>query len=489
MAFARRASFSSSAFWVALEVVGGSVFSSLGLIVIAGLIGPADLGLAAVALGFAQTANFFTDTLYQDAIIQRRRLSPLHVGSALWSVLLLAVVLGGGMALLAGWIGRLYGQDELSRLLLVLAPLPIASAITSIQTARLRRAMQFRILTINASLSRALATAAGLALALKGYGAWAVIAQYGLGVAILGILYSATMNWRLARRFSLAHAWEITSFGARCTSTYFLDGARGRLFFAVIANYLPLAVVGQVNLAWRVVDSLATVIASALVRLYLPFFSRVQAHAATLRSAVQDANLLTAALLGPVFAVLALTSDDLVRCIGSAKWQGLEILLPWLCAGAMGTILRMPATVAMTAIGQPLLATIGLAGVFVATFGAVVIGAPTTGVYAVLCWTLPLIANVPFSMVVASRCMGLSLRDQVGALLPAVLMTGAVTLATVAARQMAGADHVVLRLLHEIPAAGISYLILAAIVLDLHRRRRRTSGATAVPVGSVGGVS
>jgi PST family polysaccharide transporter len=389
------------------------------------------------------------------------------------------------MALLAGWIGRLYGQDELSLLLLVLAPLPIASAITSIQTARLRRAMQFGILTINASLSRALATAAGLVLALNGYGAWAVIVQYGLGVASLGILYSATMNWRLASRFSLAHALEITSFGARCTSVYFLDGVRGRLFFAVLGHYLPLAVVGQVNLAWRVVDSLTTVIGSALGRLYLPFFSRVQARAASLRSAVHDASLLTATLLCPVFAVLALTSGDLVRLVGSAKWGGIEILMPWLCAGAMGAILRLPVNIALTAIGQPLLATIGLAGVFVATFGAVVISVPATGVHAVLCWTLPMIANVPFSMVVASWYMGLSLRGQASALLPAALTTGIVTLTTVVAGQAAGTDHVVLRLLHEIPAAGISYLILAAVVLGVHRRRRKPA-ATPVPVGSVG---
>jgi PST family polysaccharide transporter len=486
MAPAARGRFANSALWVALEMLGGSVFSSLGLIVIAGLIGPADLGLAAIALALAQIMNFLPETLFHDAIVQRRRLTALDIGSAFWSAMMLAIGLSGGAALAAGWIARWYGQPGLSSLLLALAVLPIASAVVSIQTARLRRAMRFRLLTLRATVSRALATAAGLVLALMGCGAWAVVAQYGIGIGALALLHAPGLNWRRLRRFSLSRARQIGHFGLKCSSLYFLDGMRGRLYFMLLGQYLPLGVLGQVNLAWRIADSLTAVTTVGIVRLYLPLFARAQGNARRLRAYLHESSFLATALLAPLFVGLALSSADLVGWLGAAKWQGMGDLLPWLCAGAIVAIIRTPSWTAILAVGQPLLTASVLAGILVATLGAVVIVSPETGMQAVICWTAPLLLSLPASLAVAGRPIGATLREQVAALLPAVMCAGTIAAAMIGARVIAEPKAGGERLVYELAAGAVAYLLSLWWVRRVVRERRGAMGVGAVPAVPAG---
>jgi Polysaccharide biosynthesis protein len=79
----------------------GSAFSSVGMLVIAGIIGPRRLGLTAIALGIMEATNFFPTTLFHDAIVQRPWVTTRHLGSAFWSVLVLSVVFSAATVALA----------------------------------------------------------------------------------------------------------------------------------------------------------------------------------------------------------------------------------------------------------------------------------------------------------------------------------------------------------------------------------------------------
>ena len=461
-----------SATWIGIEAVGGALFSSVGLLIIAGLIGPRELGLSAIALGIMQTVNFFPDTLFGDAIIQRQRLSVRHVGSAFWSVVMLSILLGAAVAASAGVIARLYGEPQLAPLLLVLAISCLPTGIASVQCARLRRAMRFRDLAVYAVVSRSLATAAGLMLAIKGYGAWAVVAQNVLVPVFLVVELLLATSWRFVRHCSIPHAREIGVFALTRTATHFLDVSRGRLFFVVLGQYLPLTVLGQVNFAFRLVDSLTTVLATMIGRLYLPMFSRLQGSLSALIRAMVQANLATAVLLLPLYTGMFLLGNDIVRLVGGETWQAMGAMIPWLSVAGMAVIVCGPATAGLLAIGRPFLVSLGTSSTFAAIFVLLLSVAPADGREAVICWALGLCVGVPINFLVASCAMGMRVRVQLGSLAPGVLVSALVAAAVLLAKWL-HPEPSYLSMGSAVLSAGCVYLVAIAMLVAVTRRGPR----------------
>lgn len=455
-----RPALSRSAAWATVEAFGGSFFSSVGLLVVASLIEPSDLGLSAIALGIMQAVNFFPDALFHDAIIQRRRLTTCHAGSAFWTVMALAVLLGGIVAGCAGMIGGLYDMPALPALLQALSITSVVSALVSVQAARLRRAMRFRALAICTVVSRAGATIAGVGLALGGCGAWAMIAQYGLGPVILAVMLLGATRWGFVRRFSVRHVMEISRFAIARTAVLFVDVSRGRLFFVFLGTYVPLGVLGHVNLAFRLVDSLTIVICSALARFLLPVFSRAQNDRREIERSLLNAICLVGLLLLPLYAVLALTADDFIRVLASERWLGMEGLIPWLVLGGIAAILQIPAMTAILALGRPVAIAVTACGVLSALLIELLVIAPATGVQAVVCWTLPLVGGLPASLFVARWIVGVSLYRQLLSLVPACLAAALVCGAVMAVRHMYASGGGSAAVLRETCAAAVVYLAL-----------------------------
>lgn len=458
---------SRAAGWVALEAIGGSAFSSVGLVVIASLIGPRELGVCAIVMGLVHTVNFFPDTLFHDAIIQRRRLSAGHLGSAFWSVCALAAVLGAGVALAAPWVARLYGEPEITPLMLVLSATSLPVAVASIQTARLRRAMRFKPLALCVVTSRAVAMAGGLALALAGAGAWAIIAQYGVSMTVLAALLAVNTRWRFVRLFSFTQARDIGVFAFTRTLSHFVDFSRGQVFFALLGQYLPLDVLGQVNLAFRLVDSTTSMIYSTLLRLYLPVFSRVQTDRSAIEAAVGRGCNVSGTLLIPLFAGLAFTGGDLVAAFATPSWQDMRGLFPWFCAAGVATITAIPSNTAILAVGRPALISAESIVVLAGLVTGILAIAPSTGEQAALCWTLPTLLGLLISMTVARFAIGFTARDQVLSRIPAVAVSIGVVLAAELAHGALGHQAPLLRAAAEIAAGGAIYLLATGTFLAL----------------------
>nr|WP_238297215.1 oligosaccharide flippase family protein [Methylobacterium soli] len=409
-----------------LEVLSGSVFSSIGLILIASLIGTASLGTAAIALAIAQTINFFPDTLFDEAIVQRRRLERRHLGSAFWIVTGLAVILGAAMGLTSGFVARLYGQAEIAPLLLALAPVPICSAVVSVQCARLRRTLRLRTLTICTAIARACATSLGIGLAIGGYGSWAAVAQFGFAPAMLAILLGANSDWRFVGSVSRRHAIEISRFASVRTVAHFVEATRNQFFFMILGYYVSPQVLGQVSLAFRLIDSLTRIICTALVRLLLPLLSRMQHDRTALPGFFLAASRATAAIFMPPFVVLALMGGDLGHLVANTDWQGLAQLVPWLSIAGLFLVIEIPAHTAILAIGRPALLSFAALGGLAFLLLQIVVFAPATGVGAVLCWLTAVVARAPAQFLMTRLVLGIPLRSQLAAYWPALMITGAV---------------------------------------------------------------
>ncbi|MCI0351323.1 MAG: oligosaccharide flippase family protein, partial [Acidobacteriales bacterium] len=141
-----------SIFWATIEAGSLTVLSLLTIIILARLLGPAEFGLAALALAIVQILILFVEAPFTDAIVQRQNLESAHVVSAFWATCVIALILIVGCVAAAGAIAEAFDDPRLASATRWLALSVGFSALSCVPIAQLRRNMQFKQVALRSVL-------------------------------------------------------------------------------------------------------------------------------------------------------------------------------------------------------------------------------------------------------------------------------------------------------------------------------------------------
>nr|MBA2624810.1 oligosaccharide flippase family protein [Acidimicrobiia bacterium] len=163
--------------WSALQTVASRSLSTVVFVVLARLVEPEDFGLVAIASVFVALLTVLADQGFGQALVQRPVLERTHLDTAFW----LNVTIGALLALLlagtAGAIANLFDEADLAPLLRALAMVPLISALGVVPSSLLRRDLAFASLAVRGLVGTAAGGVVGIAAAVAGAGAWALVAQ------------------------------------------------------------------------------------------------------------------------------------------------------------------------------------------------------------------------------------------------------------------------------------------------------------------------
>lgn len=411
-----------AAFWAALEAGVSALLSALSAFGIARIVGPAEIGIAAAALAPHILLWIATNAIFADALVQRATLSEAEAASALraggLAGLLTALIQAASGPLLAA----LFGDPRLAAMALVLAlPLPLVGLGGAMQGV-LNRRRAFRALAGRAVLGQGAGTALGLVLAWHGGGAWAPVGQQAATSAI-GALVLLARSGRLPRGPWQGRAVRaLLRTGLPLTASTLALQARYRVFALLIGATAGPAVLGQVHLAFRLVDTLRDLASTALWRLSLPVMAERQHDLAGLRAAVDAGTRRTAfPMLGGCMA-LALAAQPLVALLLGPHWHGAAAAALPLCAVAAWQFMSFAGGVAAVARGYAWAALgINLLAMGAAALAVMVLH-PHSAPGAALAWGVAAGAVAPFGQMVTAHALGWPPARALRAALPALAL-------------------------------------------------------------------
>ena len=339
--------------WSALEGGGLTILSVVALIVFARLLTPAEVGMAALALGVVQILSLPVEMLFHDALVQRPGAEDRHFDAAFT----VSTALGVMMAAVI-WVGEpiLASVLESDEFLLVLAWMAMslpAAGLASALIARNRREFRFRSLAARSLVARAVAFVAGIALAVAGAGVWSMVAQHLLQIW----LSAAILWWGAADRPRFRRAWaearDLAVFGGPATGALATEWITHRVIALQVGAVLGAEAAGQMSLATRMVEMLRATVGGALTGPALPLFAWLQGRPRAFRAAWLGATELTCAVTFPIFAGLAACAPALVEAVFGARWRPAAPLVAILAVMAMLHFARLFAMPALTALGRP----------------------------------------------------------------------------------------------------------------------------------------
>lgn len=322
----------NSALWVVLEQWSTKFVSLAMFALMARLLAPADFGLIALATTFIAFLKAFVDSGFSKALIQKKELGEKDAATAFWTSLAISIVLYVLLALTAPWIASMMRAPELAMVLVVLgATLPI-SALSRIPSALLSRDFEFKSLSVRAIAGTLTGAVVALPLALLGFGVWALVAQtLAETLTAVIVLWTAT-SWRPGFTFSLRSLKSLWKIGISLLGIDLLDTIQAQIDKFVVGALFSTTELGVYSLAQRLGVALQELITTVIARLSLPTFSRVQDDLPRVHRIFRQLTFTTATVSFPIFALVAVLSDQLIPFVFGPGWEE-AIPLVWIMAG------------------------------------------------------------------------------------------------------------------------------------------------------------
>ncbi|MBC3539173.1 lipopolysaccharide biosynthesis protein [Rufibacter sediminis] len=196
----------------------------------------------------------------------------------------------------------------------------LTTGLSSIHEVWLRRRMDFRTIAIRSVISVGLGGIVGVYLAMEGYGVTSVLAQQLTTALTQMVLLWFTTSWRPGFNVSKTSLMEILHFGKYIALTNLSNAANQNSDVFFVTYYLGPVATGIYTTGKRISSTLNTVISTALLRVSLPAFSKLQNDDAGLAKIYLQSTTLTAMVTAPIFAGIAMLSKDITLLILGEKW-------------------------------------------------------------------------------------------------------------------------------------------------------------------------
>jgi len=289
-------------------------------IFLARLLDPSDFGLIAMIMVVIGIAQVFTDIGLGGALIQRKKVLPIHYSSVFYFNISIACILTAITYFSAEFIATFYNNEELIPLTQVISILFIISALSSVQAIRLRKQLNYALLTKVRFISSMLSGIVGVTLAFYGVGVWSLVAQ----VISQGIFYNV-MLWKVtvwfpSLNFSFKALKQLWGFGFRMFLSGLLDAIFTRMDFLIIGKVFPAATLGYFQRAKSFNSLVIQYSSGSLMAVMFPVLSKVKNDLPRFQNIILKSLNILCLVVFLLLGGLYLTAEELIVFLFSEKW-------------------------------------------------------------------------------------------------------------------------------------------------------------------------
>jgi len=326
--------------WNVIDRFGQQVMYAITGIVLARLLSQEDFGLVGAVLIFQAFASLMIDSGFSYALLQRKQPTRLDYSTVLWFNIGLALLFYTILWLSASVIADIFdGDTRLIPLSRVMFLTFILNATAIVQTNRLMKKMDVKLVAVSNIAGLSTGAVAGIWLAVAGYGAWAIVWQSVTAAAVKSAILWITCRWTPVFMFSFKALRSYFSVGSGMMFTSFLNTLFQKIYSFFIGNRAGLVPLGYYTQSekWSTmgVASLSLVITAS----FLPLLSQVQDEHERFAHISSKTNRFTCYLLFPCVGILIMVATPVFHILFGTKWDPSIILFQLLLVRGIFTVL------------------------------------------------------------------------------------------------------------------------------------------------------
>lgn len=326
--------------WSGATEIAARLLTPLTNMILARLLTPEMFGVVATLTIVVSFAEIFTDAGFQKYLVQHefRDEDELNLSTnvAFWTNLIFSLLLWGVIALFAEPIAALVGSPGYGHAVVVMGLQIPLLAFSSIQTARYRRAFDYKglfVVRMVAALVPFVVTIP-LAFLLRSY--WALVIGTLSRDLLQAVLLTVRSRWKPALRYSRAKLKEMASFSVWTmveNVTIWLANYAGTF---IAALYLTDHALGLYKTTITTVNGYLNLIAMATSPVLFAALSRAQNDEETFRRVFFRFQRMIAMLVFPLGLGIFVFRDAATRILLGAQWlETADFLGAWALTGAI----------------------------------------------------------------------------------------------------------------------------------------------------------
>lgn len=300
-----------------------------------------EFGLVGAVAIFQAFASLIIDSGFSFALLQRREPTRLDYSTVLWFNLFVSALLYALLYLAAPLIADLFQGDArligLSRGMFVVL---ILNASAIVQVNRLMKRMEVKMVAVANTLGLFLGGIVGIILALKGFGAWAIVWQTLVLAGVKSAVLWMTGKWTPLLRFSVSSLRSFSGVASRMMGTSFLNTVFLNLYGFVIGNRVGLSSLGYYTQSDKWSKMGISSLSQVLTSTFVPALSAVQNEPERFRAIVSRMNRFTAYLLMPAMIGMMVMARPAFHLLFGTKWDPSIVLFQLLALRGIFVVLN-----------------------------------------------------------------------------------------------------------------------------------------------------
>jgi teichuronic acid exporter len=330
-------SFLNSIKWAYTANWGERAFAAIFTFVLAGILGPRDFGIVSIAVIYITFLQMFLDQGLAAALIQRKQLEQEHLDAVFWMDLVLSAALICLSVVCSRKWAAMNHAPEIARIISLLSVCILIESMALVQSALLRRNMDFKSISIRTNASVTVGGLVGIAMALAGFRVWALVGQQIVRDSTALVLLWKLSPWRPRFAFSWRHLKELMGFSIPNFTAQMGIFASNQADALVLGLMFGPVAVGLYRVADRVVNSVVSMATSSVQAVSLPEFSKVRDFPEKLRHRILTCIRLSSTVTLPTLAGIAAISWALMAVLGP-NWTPASAALKILCLVGISSV-------------------------------------------------------------------------------------------------------------------------------------------------------
>lgn len=287
---------------------------------LARLLTPDDFGLVGMAVAVTGFLHMFKDMGLTLATVQREDITHEQVNALFWINAGLGFLVAIIAALSAWVLAWFYNQPELIGITLALAVAFGFNGLTVQHEALLKRRMLFGRLIIIEAVALVLAVGTAAALALLGWGYWALVAQSLVLAFVTFVGVWLAMGWRPSVPKKAKGLKELLSFGANLTGFNFVNYFARNLDDVLIGRFNGATQLGYYQQAYKIFKVPLTQVNAPVSKVAIPALSRLTGQPQRYREAYCGVLEKLLMITLPLGAFLVGAHDWIILVILGPQW-------------------------------------------------------------------------------------------------------------------------------------------------------------------------
>ena len=317
--------------WTFAERVGTQLIGFVVSIVLARLLMPEEYGVISIVFVIISLCDVFVDSGFAKALIQNKDTDERDYSSVFWCGLVFSLVIYGGLFLAAPAIGKFYKMELLGPVIRVMGLRVVLASYSSVLKARVSKNMAFKQFFFSSLGGTLFSAVVGIAMAYRGFGVWALVAQNGVDAIIDTVVLAVTVRWHPSFVFSFKRVRVLFSYGWKILVAALIDTLYDNFRSLYIGKLYTADDLAFYTRGKQFPNLLVDNVNSSIISVLLPAMASQQDDKAVMRAMTRRAMKTSAYVLTPMLCGLAAVAEPLVLLVLTEKWLPCVPYLRVLC--------------------------------------------------------------------------------------------------------------------------------------------------------------